>query len=220
VRISQAFFDLNGTLFDPAAMGTPLEGEGRDLLVDEMLDGAVRLAMVETLTGSYRDFADLLRASASRTLALAGQADRLDEVASAVLEMRPYADGIAAVETLRAAGIAVGILTNSSTEAARSLIAKAELPDLDPIVGTDQVRAFKLDRRVYERGVEAAGRPAGEVVLITAHSWDALGANRAGLLAAWIAARERARPPIEPAPDFEAADLLGAAEQIAGERTA
>jgi FMN phosphatase YigB (HAD superfamily) len=78
----------------------------------------------------------------------------------------------------RVVGDRAGVLTN--TEAARSLIAAADLPDLDPVVGTNQVRAFKPDRRVYEHCVEASGRAPGEVVLITAHGWDAVGAKRAG----------------------------------------
>jgi 2-haloacid dehalogenase len=215
VAIEQVLFDLNGTLFDPAAMAEPL-GNGSEGLVEEILGDAVLLGMVETLTGSYRDFSELLRAGASRRLALRGQDDRVDAVLAGAQEMRPYPDARAAIETLRDAAIGAGVLTNSSTDAARSLVANGDLPPLAPIVGTDQVQTFKPDRRIYERGVEAAGRRPDEVVLITAHAWDAIGAKRAGLRAAWLWRRERARPPIDPAPDLEAPDLATAAARIAG----
>ena len=216
--IEQVVFDLNGTLFDPAAMAEPL-GNGGEGLVEEILGDTILLAMVETLTGSYRDFSELLRAAASRRLALRGQDDRLDAVAAGAKEMKPYPEARAAIETLREDGIGAGVLTNSSTDAAQSLVANADLPPLAPIVGTDQVQAFKPDRRVYERGAEAAGRRADEVVLVTAHAWDAIGAKRAGLRAAWISRRERARAPIDPAPDFEAPDLATAAARIASARS-
>jgi hypothetical protein len=55
VAIRQAYFDLNGTLFDPAAMAEPLGGEAADDLVDEILGEAVLMAMTETLSGSYSE---------------------------------------------------------------------------------------------------------------------------------------------------------------------
>jgi 2-haloacid dehalogenase len=214
VPIKQVLFDLNGTLFDPAAMAAPLAAEGAEELVGEILGDTVLFAMAETLSGSYRDFSELLRAAASRRLALAGRTDRLDAVVAAAKEMRPYPDAAAAIETLRDAGIAAGVLTNSSTETARSLVEAADLPDLEPIVGTDEVRVFKPDRRVYERGIEAAGHQPDEVLLISAHNWDAIGAKRAGLRAAWASRRERVRAPLDPAPDFEAPDLAEVAAQV------
>jgi 2-haloacid dehalogenase len=88
--------------------------------------------------------------------------------------------------------------------------------ELEPLIGTDQVRAFKPDRRVYERGAEEAGFSMGEVALITAHGWDAIGARRAGMRATWVARKERLRPPIDPAPDLEAETLLESARRIVG----
>jgi len=44
------------------------------------------------------------------------------EVALAARRMRPFPDGGKAVSTLRSAGFGVGVLTNSSTESAESLV--------------------------------------------------------------------------------------------------
>jgi 2-haloacid dehalogenase len=211
--IQQVFFDLNGTLFDPSVMARPLGTDGSDGLVEEILGDAILYAMAETLSGSYRDFSELLQAAAARRLALAGKPDLVDEVTSAARTMLPFPEAEEAVAKLRSAGIGAGVLTNSSTATARSLLAGSGL-ELDPVIGTDQVRAFKPDPRVYRRAVEASGHAAGEVVLITAHAWDAIGAKRAGLNAAWVSRRERLRPQVDPAPDFEASDLADAAGRI------
>jgi 2-haloacid dehalogenase len=213
VAIRQVYFDLNGTLFDPSVMAEPLGGERAEDLVEEILAEAVLLAMVETLSGSYRDFAELLRAAASRRLALAGRPECLDAVTSAAKQMRPFPDAGKAVSTLRSSGLGVGVLTNSSTETAETLLARSRL-ELEPVVGTDDVRAFKPDRRVYEHGAEAAGCVLDEVALITAHAWDAIGAKRAGMLAGWVSRKERIRVEIDPAPDVEAETLVEAAQQI------
>jgi 2-haloacid dehalogenase len=215
VAIRQVFFDLNGTLLDPAAMGAPLDGERYGGVAEAILGDAVLLAMAETLCGSYRDFSELLRAAARRRLELIGEGDRLGAVVSAAKEMEPFPDAAPAIYTLHSAGIGTGVLTNSSSETARTLIRDAALPELDPVVGTDEVRAFKPDRRVYRRAVEAAGLDSAEVALISAHSWDALGAQRAGLRAAWVARGEKVPLRVGGVPDYEAPDLATAAAQLA-----
>lgn len=211
---AHALFDLNGTLFDPGVIAKSLPADLNDGSVEAILGDAVLLGAVETMTGSYRDFAELLRVAAGRQLELGGRLDALDTVMAAVRRMRPFDDAPDAISTLRAAGIGVGVLTNSSTETARSLLVGAGL-DLEPVVGTDEVEAFKPDPRIYGRGVEATGENPGDVVLITAHWWDALGAKRAGLQAAWVSRREGIRPRVDPAPDYEAGDLAAIARQIA-----
>jgi 2-haloacid dehalogenase len=162
VAIRQVFFDLNGTLLDPAAMGAPLRGRDAEQTAKDILREAVMLSMAETLTGSYRDFSQLLRAAAERHLTLAGEWDRLDEVTSASQRMWPFPDAATSIETLRWVGIGAGVLTNSSSAAATSLLARAEL-ELEPVLGTDQVHAFKPDPRVYRLAVEAAGSAASEL---------------------------------------------------------
>lgn len=214
VRPSHAFFDLNGTLLDPAPLAEPLApGVDRDRFVETVLTDAVLLGAVETITGSFRDFADLLRIAAARRLRRIGAEGALDAVLAAAGRMRPFADAREAIETLRGAGIGAGVLTNSSGATARSLLGDAGL-ELDPVIGTDEVEAFKPDRRVYAAAVEATKLAPGQVVLISAHWWDALGAKRAGLEAAWIARREVVRTEVDPRPDYEAEGLAGAARRI------
>ena len=213
MAIRQAFFDLNGTLFDPSVLAEPLD-EGFDALPAQILADAVLLAMAETVTGGYRDFGELMSDAAKRQLALLGVEDRLEEVMGAARRMRPFPEARSAVERLRSAGVAAGVLTNSAAKTARSLIAGSGL-ELGPIVGTDEVRAFKPHPRVYRHAVEVVGAAPEEVVLITAHGWDALGAKRAGLKAAWLSRTERVPMLGGEAPDFETADLRDAANQIA-----
>lgn len=207
-----AFLDLNGTLFDPSPIGDPLGGDAQ--FVTAVLDDAVRLAMIATITDSYRDFAVLLEAAARGRLQAAGRAELLDEVVAGADRMKPFPEAGEAVAILREAGLGVGVLTNSSAATARELIAAADL-DLEPVLGTGAVQAFKPDERVYEQAASSVGARAEEVILISAHWWDALGAKRAGLRAGWISRSEGSRPDIGPAPDYEAHDLVGLAAAIA-----
>jgi len=207
-----AFFDLNGTLFDPSPIGAPLGGDAQ--FVTAVLDDAVRLAMVATVTDSYCDFSVLLEAAARGRLQAVGRVELLDEVVAGAGRMQPFPDAGEAVAILREAGLGVGVLTNSSAATARELIATSDL-ELEPVLGTGAVQAFKPAARVYAQAVASVQAGAEEVILISAHWWDALGAKRAGLRAGWISRSEGSRPDIEPAPDHEAHDLVGLAAAIA-----
>ncbi len=207
-----ALFDLNGTLLDPSPLGEPLEGN--DDFAADVLDDAVRLAMIATITDSYCDFSALLEAAARGRLQAAGRAELLDDVMAGASRMKPFPDALEAIEILRRAGYGVGVLTNSSAATARELISATGL-QLEPILGTGAVRAFKPDERVYAHAAESVGARGEDLVLISAHGWDALGAKRAGLRAGWVSRSEGARPDIGPAPDYEARDLGGLAAAIA-----
>jgi 2-haloacid dehalogenase len=207
---------MNGTLFDPSPLGRRLPGEEPDAeKAAAVLEEAALMAAVETITGRYEDFSTLLERAVARRLALAGRPGRLSEAMEALTEMRPVPEAREALRALEEAGIGIGVLTNSSGEDAWDLLEAAGIGGLELILGTDEVRAFKPDRRVYEEAVRRLDADPREVVLVSAHWWDAVGAARAGLRSAWVSKRESVRLEVEPAPDHRGVDLLAVAGQIA-----
>lgn len=172
-----ALFDLNGTLLDPSAAG------------EEALAAAVQASMVDSMSGAYRPLPDLLRAVVERD----GRED-VDEALARFAAMPAYPDAATALDTLRQAGVRVGVLTNSARRAAESALASAGL-DVELVVGSDAVQVYKPDPRVYAAGVEATGAGPSEVVMVAAHWWDLVGASRAGLRTAWVARKEKVLMP-------------------------
>lgn len=212
---AHVLFDMNGTLFDPASIVEAVdEVENAPQLVELALGQAISAAMVETVTGRFCDFSELQQLALSRHLELAGRPDLLDAATEAAKQMQPFPEARAALERLRAAGIGTGVLTNSSTESAEQLCGQSNL-DLDPIIGTDRVEAFKPDRRVYECGVRTVGENPSQVILVAAHWWDIAGAKRAGLQAGYVSRSEAIRLALEPEPDYEGSDLAEVAASIA-----
>ncbi len=190
-----ALFDLNGTLLDPSAVG------------EDALAAAVHASTVETMSGAYRPLPELLRAVLERD----GVQD-LDEALERFAAMPPYPDAAAALDTLRGAGVRVGVLSNSARSAAESALSSAGL-EVELVVGSDAVEAFKPDPRVYAAGVEATGADAADVVMVAAHWWDVLGASRAGLRTAWVARKEGVlMPGVEV--DWRGADLAATAATV------
>jgi 2-haloacid dehalogenase len=155
------------------------------------LTRAVTLAMAETLSGGYRPFSDFIP----------------DPPEPALFEdVKPGLEALAERHRL-------AVLTNSAgDEAIEKLEATGIRQLFEFVAGTDEVRAFKPDPRVYALGLERAGAPAGDVCMIAAHAWDLLGAARAGMRTAYLA-RMSPWPEMLDEPDRQAPDL-GALAQV------
>jgi 2-haloacid dehalogenase len=67
-------------------------------------------------------------------------------------------------------------------------------PYLDEIISSgDEARAFKPSPKVYELGIHRAGCPKEQILWVTGHFWEIVGADRQGLKNAWT---NRARQPV------------------------
>lgn len=204
-------FDLNGTLTDSAALAAPWQGAAPPRFGAEVLDEAVAMSMVDTLTGTFRRFPDLLHGALVRRATLAGlpmePVEAAMEVAKA-LPARPEAGP--AMDHLRAHGFRIAVLTNSAAVAGRrTLDAAGLLIRVDQLDGADAVRAYKPDPRVY-----AVTVPPERAWFVAAHWWDVTGASRAGFQTAWISADDVVLPETAAFPDVSAPDLLTAAQEI------
>jgi 2-haloacid dehalogenase len=211
-------FDLNGTLVDPSVIAQPLgDSPADEALVQRSFDDAVAHAMVVTLTGAEAQFADLVGAALRRRLALAGRDGAVADDALGLLGSMPaFIEAPGALERLRGVGLRLGVLTQSSAEAADAVLRFAGLRDrLELVVSAAETGAFKPDPRPYRLAVERTDAEPGEVALVAAHWWDVAGAKRAGLRTGWVARRDLLLPAGVPEPDVRGNDLAEVAEGMA-----
>jgi 2-haloacid dehalogenase len=207
-------FDLNGTLVDPGAMTATWPG-GRGVALS-ILDEAVAQAMVDTITGEFRQFPDYLRAALGHRAALAGLGEAaVEQGARAAQALPAFPDAAPALASLRAAGMHVGVLTNSAADSAGRTLEAAGLSEhVERVLGADAVGAYKPDRRLYEHALRELGVAAAGAWLVAGHWWDVTGAKRAGMRTAWVGRDEGTLLPGTPAPDVLAPELASAAQRI------
>ena len=211
-------FDLNGTLVDFAVMAQPLGDSGADEeLVGHAIDDAIQIAMVVTLTGREAVFKDLVRAGLRRRLRLAGRDPAPADDAIALMGAMPaFIDAPAALEQLRGIGLRLGVLTQSSADAADGVLRFAGLRDrIETVISAPESGAFKPDPRPYRMALERIEASGDEVALVAAHWWDVAGAKAAGLRTGWVARRDLVLPDEVPEPDVSGRDLLEVAEGLA-----
>ena len=219
LHLNWTLFDLNGTLLDPSGIADPLGGGQEDRrLVSEAFHEALLLTMADSLSGgAYRPLPEYLGAALERGLRAAGRdTGPLDAAMQRAAAMDPFPEAESALALLHGAGIRVGLVTNSTADAAERALESAGLRDrFEVVLGSDAVQTFKPHPRVYQHAVDRLGADPVDVCLVAAHAWDVMGAMRAGLRGAWVARGERWLVPIVPEPDIRGEDLEDVARAIA-----
>ena len=206
-------FDLNGTLVDPSVLAGPLGVDAG--FVSAAFDEANAAAMVAALGGVGAEFKALLESALRRRLAAAGEPDAgLPQALERLGSMPAYPDARVALARLRDAGSELGVLTQSSVDAAETVLRGAGLRDLLAFVASAPggAGAYKPDPRAYRHGLARAG--ADTAWFVAGHWWDVAGATAAGLRGAWVARTDVAYPSALPQPEATGGDLAEVAEAI------
>lgn len=212
-------FDVNETLLRVDALQPEFTRVFDDPhAMKEWFDALVLYSQTVTLIDSYEDFSTLAE-QALEMVAAAKHVVMKDEDNRAILQkmlaLPAHSEVSAALEKLHAAGFRLAALTNSSHKAAESQLANAGIRHhFERVLSVDAVRKFKPAPETYAyAGSELKAAP-GEMMLIAAHPWDILGANRAGLRTAFIRRSGKALFGESSKAEFTAADLAELAEQL------
>jgi len=109
----------------------------------------------------------------------------------------PIDGALPALERLRAAAPALGLVTNGASDAQRAKIERFELERwFDVIVVEGELGAGKPDARVFAHATDALGAdPSASLMAGDNYECDVLGALHAGLHAVWILCDGIAPPP-------------------------
>ena len=153
-----------------------------------------------------------------RRLRLAGtDEDRAAAALELMGTMPAYLEVPGALETLRARGLRLGVLAQSSAAATDSVLRFAGLRDrFELVLSAQDAGAYKPDLRGYRMAIEKTGETGADICFVSTHWWDVAGAKRAGMATGWVARRERSLLDTVPAPDYVGRDLAEVADAIIG----
>jgi 2-haloacid dehalogenase len=212
-------FDVNETLLDLQALDPAfVQVFGEASVRREWFAQMIQSALVATVTAMYAPFGQIGDAALTMVAARRGVTLTDDDRALVLGGMRrlpPHPDVRPALERLRAAGLRLATLTNSTAEVAEAQLAHAGLTDYFELrISADTVRRLKPAPEAYQMAAERLGVVIGDIRLVAAHAWDIAGALRAGGAAAFVARPGMVLDPLVPAPDVIGADLGALAAQI------
>jgi 2-haloacid dehalogenase len=203
-----AVFDAYGTLFDvSAAARAAAEAPGGEALAEvwprlsaRWRERQLQYAWTRTLMGRHEDFWTITCDALDHAMAACGLGDPdLRELLRALYRrLGAYPEARAALEALRASGVATAILSNGSPDMLADAVEAADLASLlDDVLSVEQVRVYKPDPRVYALVERRFAAPPQEVLFVSSNGWDVAGAAAFGFRTVWV---NRAGEPPERTP--------------------
>ena len=202
--VDAVFFDLFGTLLSLRPLDDACDrvapGRGAEIAA-RWRARQLEASWLRTAMHRWADFDTVTRDALHATLdeLEIPAPDDFDALADAFTELPLVSEAADAVNRLRAARLATGILTNASTRTLDRVADRLDLP-MDHRLSVDAVRRFKPHPNVYGLAVDATGLRPERIGFVTANGWDAAGAGAFGFRVAWLPPAQGATLPSVGAP--------------------
>ncbi len=186
-------FDLYGTLVDTGSVTAECErmfpGHG------ESVNNIWRAKQLEYtwLLNSMREYLDFREVTcraltfACHSEGLQCDADTVNFLMEAHLNLAPFEDTLPAARELIDRGANLFVLSNGTSEMVEKVLGRGGLLGLfSGILSVDSIRAYKPDPRVYSMATDHLASPPASIGFVSANSWDIAGAASFGLKAVWV----------------------------------
>jgi 2-haloacid dehalogenase len=177
----------------------------------------IQYCFADNATGLFHPFADIAKATlamAAHGMGVHADERKQDEIVW-LLRHAPLKQNVQeGLSQLNDQGYILAALTN----APQSIVADRMEPTglvsyFEFVLSTEQIKKYKPAQEVYQWALKKAGVPAGDVLLVSAHSWDIMGAATAGLQTAYLG-QDKLFYALAPEPNYRAADLVDLAAQL------
>ena len=168
----------------------------------------------------YEDFAWVTARALEQALAEAGR--ELGESARAALlaqygDLGTFPDARPGLERLKAAGHTMVVFSNGSPAMLDAVLHSSGLGGyFGAVVSVDEVEAYKPSPRTYRHVAERLTRPIEEIRLVSSNPFDVIGAEAAGMQAAWIDRSGGVFDALGPRPEMVVGDLVELADVLPG----
>ena len=192
--ISEALaFDMYGTLVDPIRIWKQLEnyipGDAQriaEIWRQKQLEFTFRLTAMER----YEDFEQVTRKALDYALAATGhslEAQQQNSLMAQYNDLERFDDVEPGLQRLKDAGYTMVVFSNGSPAMLTGIMNAANLlPYFKGFVSVDEVKVYKPSPVVYKHVANSLDRPIDEVRLISSNPFDVIGAESAGMQAAWV----------------------------------
>lgn len=188
-------FDVYGTLVDPIGISTELArhlpGDVAIRVAEVWRRKQLEISFRLTAMGRYEDFEWCTRRALTYALAHAGHqlsASTQDLLIARYDDLDPFPDAAPGLARLRAEGYVLAVFSNGTAAMLAAVLAATGLREhFDEVISVNEVRAFKPSPLTYHHAAKRLDRAPSDVRLISSNPFDIIGAEAAGLRAAWVA---------------------------------
>ena len=191
-------FDIYGTVLDLGGSLKPfiarfLQARGLNLSVEQFWGDWRARQRIEQFQDSllmlgHSGYLETSRRACVYTLGLHGISTTAVEVKGIMAgweELSPFPDVVGALDRLKGR-YKLMALSNGEPEYLQRMLRNRIRFDFDASLSVDAVGAFKPHPAVYRRAAAVLGLEVGQCMMVTAHSFDAVGARASGFKAAYV----------------------------------
>ncbi|MFA5950936.1 MAG: haloacid dehalogenase type II [Hyphomicrobium sp.] len=180
------------TVFDPRSVNATAEalfpGRGMELM-NVWRTRQFEYAWLRVVTGSYRNFSNVTDDAltfAARSLKLELSPDQRRTLVGSYSNLKPWPDAVEALQSLRAAGLRLALLSNFTPAMLDGCIQASKIPGLfDMALSTDAIQTYKPDPRAYRLAVDQFKLDRENILFAAFGAWDAAGAKAFGFTTFW-----------------------------------
>jgi len=219
-------FDAFGTILDLGGTHTPrlrdfLKTKGSDIPADALWErwhNRQRLQQYEDnlFCAGHYGYLDSSRRALLYTLRAAklpfDNAD-VDRIMEGWLHLNPFPDVLPALGRLREKYKLV-VLTNGERAFVNDVVTNRVRFDFDGLISVQDVGVFKPSPHVYRYAARLLGAEPAELMMVSAHSFDAIGARASGYRAAYVNRYDLLYDETPYQPDLITRDFLDLADQL------
>jgi len=145
---------------------------------------------LHTLSGRYADFWQTTQDGlvfAAKLLQLELTPEKRDRLMHAYLELKAWPEVPSALQSLKAAGLRLALLSNMTKVLLDTSIRNSGLDSIfESVLSADTVKAHKPDPRAYQMGVSSLKLRREEILFAAFAGWDAAGAKAFGYPTFWV----------------------------------
>ena len=208
-------FDVNETLLDLAPVRAALVEHGQPAeLLPAVFSRTLLTGFAAAAVGSWFPFRAAFESSVAQTTRL--PADACSRIADAFKELAPHPDVEPALRRLAEAGVRAVTLRHGGPGIAEGGLSRGGLrPLVEHTLTSESIRAWKPNREAYLWAAGVCGVAPVDMALVASHSWDVLGAQRAGLTGGFTSARsEQVYAQVYEPPHVQGTDLVEVVEAL------
>jgi len=185
-----------GTLFSLDSITERLEQAGGPAVSACWFQEALQTAMAATLSRRYLPFRQAVEISLTNLLEMRGISQvSVPEIMGALKELHPEDGARECLKALAKERFRLVVLTNSSKEAAATLLQRSGLAEfIQTVRSVDEVEKCKPHPRTYRLALDRVDAEPEEAWLVSSHGWDIYGAAAVDLHTVWVMNRDRRWP--------------------------
>ena len=215
-------FDMYGTLVDPIRIWKQLEhffpGDAQriaEIWRQKQLEFTFRLTAMQR----YEDFEQVTSKALDYALVANGhslETQQKNSLMDQYNDLECFADVEPGLQQLKDAGYTMVVFSNGSPAMLTGIMNAANLnPYFKGFVSVDEVKVYKPSPIVYRHVANSLGRLIGEVRLISSNPFDVIGAESAGMQAAWVNRSSGLFDTLAPRPQMVVKSLVELADVLA-----